>query len=250
MALMFDRSTYFGLVRDSLFSGKMTQQQTDGQEFLLDTWEDSYSEWDVRWLAYSLATTIHETASTMWPIEEYGKGKGQPYGEPDPVTGHTYYGRGDVQLTHKENYDKMTPIVDPMFPQQPIDLVKNPSLALDPPIAAAIMYEGMHRGVFRKDSKGKQTYARYFNATANDPYGAREIINGDKHIVPSWSNGVSIGKLIANYHNDFLDALVQASENMGVRPPDIALGPAEPQVVTLTIKVNAPPGVTVVIQQE
>ena len=109
----------------------------------------THPDWDVRWLAYSLATTIHETASTMWPIEEYGKGKGQPYGVPDPDTGEAYYGRGFVQLTWKDNYQKMTPIVDPLFPGEPIDLVKKPAQALDPHVAAAIMYQGMAAGSFR-----------------------------------------------------------------------------------------------------
>ena len=30
--------------------------------------------------AYILATTWHETATTMLPIAEYGKGGGRPYG--------------------------------------------------------------------------------------------------------------------------------------------------------------------------
>jgi hypothetical protein len=42
------------IVRDSLFYGKMTSQQVDGQEFILDTWEDTRPTNDVRWLAYSL----------------------------------------------------------------------------------------------------------------------------------------------------------------------------------------------------
>ena len=43
MPILFDRKTYFDLVRDSLFAGKMSQQQVDGQEFILDTWEDHAS---------------------------------------------------------------------------------------------------------------------------------------------------------------------------------------------------------------
>ena len=223
MPILYDRKTYFDLVRDSLFAGKMSQQQVDGQEFILDTWEDIHPDWDVRWLAYSLATTIHETASTMAPIEEYGKGKGQPYGVPDPVTGEAYYGRGFVQLTWKENYAKMTPIVDPLFPSTPIDLVREPQMALDPHVAAAVMYEGMQRGSFRKG----HTYAKYFDVDTDDAYGAREIINGDKSRVPDWSNGVSIGNLIKGYHKKFLDALKKSAATVVV-PPE----PPEPPVAT------------------
>jgi hypothetical protein len=181
-------------------------------------------------LAYELATTIHETASTMWPIEEYGKGKGMPYGVPDPVTGETYYGRGFVQLTWKDNYKFMTPIVDPLFPSIPVDFVKSAAQALVPELAAAVMFEGMERGSFRKDNKGPHTLIRYFDDDTDDAYGAREIINGDKTKVPSWSNNVSIGNLIAGYHNKFLHALTTSAEKLippipQPMPPD---GPAQP----------------------
>jgi hypothetical protein len=218
--VMFERKSYFDSVRDSLFYGKMTQQQVDGQEFILDVWEDLHPGWDVRWLAYSLATTIHETASTMQPIEEYGKGKGQPYGVPDKETGETYYGRGFVQLTWKDNYKMMTPIIDPLFPSIPVDLVKSAAQALVPELAAAIMFEGMDRGTFRKDSKGPHNYQRYFSASTDDAYGAREIINGDKKTVPSWSGGVSIGNLIKGYHQHFLAALQGAAVEEPVPKPE------------------------------
>ena len=234
---MFDRKTYFDSVRDSLFFGKMSQQQCDGQEFILDTWEDTRPEKDVRWLAYELATTIHETASTMWPIEEYGKGKGQPYGVPDPVTGEAYYGRGLVQLTWKDNYAKMTSIVDPMFPATPIDLVRNASQALEPFIAAAIMFEGMERGTFRSG----QTLTRYFDSDTNDAWGAREIINGDKKTVPAWSNGVNIGNLIKGYHEKFLEALELAWREPAVPVP--VPKPPEPVEGLVIVNVQAPPGV-------
>jgi hypothetical protein len=68
------------------------------------------------------------------------------------------------------------------------------------------MFEGMERGSFRKGQK----LSRYFNENTDDPYEAREIINGDKKIVPSWSNGVSIGNLIKGYHKKFLSALEEA----------------------------------------
>ena len=220
--ILFDRKTYFDLVRDSLFYGKMSQQQVDGQEFILDVFEDTRPTNNIRWLAYPLATTIHETASTMAPIEEYGKGKGQPYGVPDPVTGEAYYGRGFVQLTWKDNYSSMTKIVDPMFPATPIDMVRNASQALIPEIAAAVMFEGMERGSFRKG----HTLAKYFSSTVNDAFGAREIINGDKNIVPSWSNGVSIGHLIGGYHDKFLSALKAAQAAVTPVEP-----PVEPPVV-------------------
>lgn len=245
MSIQFDHQVYFDSVRKSLFSGKLTQQQVDGQEHLLDVWATSYGSWDLRWFAYALSTTIHETASTMWPIEEYGKGAGMAYGKPDPQTGQTYYGRGDVQLTWIDNYRAMTPIVQAIFPDIAVDLVNKPEQALDPDIAAAIMFEGMARGIFRGDSKGRQTFARYFSATVNDAYGAREIINGDKTRVPSWSNGVSIGKLLAGYHDKFLSALKASVRDVQPEPePEPAPEPG-PDIGPVRIDIQTPVGVRV-----
>jgi hypothetical protein len=167
-----------------------------------------------------LATTYHETAQEMWPIEEYGKGKGQPYGAIDPKTGKAYYGRGDVQLTWPENYIKAT---EKLGLKGDSDLYWHPEQALDPQIAADVMFIGMREGWFRKSSNGQpQTLHRYFNEDVDDPFGAREIINGDKNTVPSWSNGVSIGHLIKGYHLKFWEALRLASP-IAVLPPETGI---------------------------
>lgn len=181
-----DRAKFFKAVR-TLF-GKLSQKQVDGFEFILTEWEQSGLT-DLRWLAYMLATTWHETAATMQPIEEYGKGKGRAYGKPHPKTGETYYGRGYVQLTWYDNYLKMGKILD-------LPLATSPNLALNPQIAAKIMFEGMTTGKsFAGDFTGKHL-GNYFNKTTNDPVNARRIINGlDK------------AKLIAGYHNNFLAAV-------------------------------------------
>jgi putative chitinase len=199
-----DRKAYFDVVRLSLFDGRMEQQQVDGQNAILDQWEKDWSKADLRWLAYELATTYHETGKAMWPIEEYGKGQGQSYGKQDPQTGQTYYGRGYVQLTWRDNYRKATVELGLKGKD---DLEYHAERALDPSIAADVMFEGMTEGWFRPPNK----LSTYFNATMNDPYEAREIINGDKHVVPSWSGGMSIGNLIARYHRRFLTALEHAS---------------------------------------
>lgn len=203
----FDRKIFFDSVRKSLFAGSMTQQQVDGMNYKLDQWELHHPDKDLRWLSYPFATSYHETSATMWPIEEYGKGAGQPYGVPDPETKQTYYGRGDVQLTWRDNYRKAT---QKLMLSGAQDLEWNASQALDPKISADVMYLGMQEGWFRSDSKGRQTLARYFNATTNDAYGAREIINGDKTKVPSWSGGISIGNLIKGYNDKFLTAMKAA----------------------------------------
>lgn len=239
----FDRGKYFDAVRGPLFGGKLTQQQVDGQNAILDEWVQGYSEKDLRWLAYALATTKHETASTMWPIEEYGKGKGMSYGTKDKETGQTYYGRGYVQLTWRENYAKATKELSLTGTSD--DMEWNASRALNENIAADVMFEGMIEGWFRKDSKGKQTLARYFNDSTDDPYGAREIINGDKKTVPSWADGKSIGNLIADYHKTFLKALNSSVIAVPEPEPEPAPEPEE-KVVTIDVHVDAPAGVKVV----
>ncbi|RPI37330.1 MAG: hypothetical protein EHM67_11875 [Hyphomicrobiaceae bacterium] len=225
--LRFDREIYFDNVRKTLFGGKLTQQQVDGQNAILDEWERHAMSDDLRHLAYPLATTKHETASTMWPIEEYGKGEGSSYGIPDPETGQTYYGRGYVQLTWRDNYAKATSKLDLTGDD---DLEWHAERALDPQIAADVMFRGMAEGWFRTASDGKpETLVKYFNETRDDPYQAREIINGDKHIVPEWSDGVSIGNLVAGYHENFLAALVASI----VRQPEPE--PVKPIVIRLAV---------------
>jgi putative chitinase len=201
---MFDESLFFDMVRHNPFEGQLTQGQVDGLTALLATWREFENGQDLRWLAYCLATAFWETGQTMQPIEEYGKGQGYAYGETDPETGQAYYGRGYVQLTWRDNYARA---------DQELALDGDTSCewhaenALDPVVAAAVLFAGMIHGWFRGD-----TLEQYFNDTTDDPYNAREIVNGDKHIIPDWSGGMSIGRLIESYHLGFLDALVTASE--------------------------------------
>lgn len=181
---MINRDTFFTKARAHPFGGTMTQGQVDGCNAILDGWESRPEMTDRRWLAYMLATAKWETAHTMKPIEEYGHGAGHPYGEPDSETGQTYYGRGYVQLTWKANYQKMAALTG-------ADLVGHPALALDPKIAALIMFDGMKGGLFTGVGLPK-----YFSATADDPVNARRIINGTDHATD-----------IAGIHRAFLEAL-------------------------------------------
>jgi putative chitinase len=189
-AMTIDRAYFFPRVRP-LFAGHLQQSQVDGFNVILDAWE----RWEpqnldlspnIRWLGYELATDFHETATTMQPISEYGEGAGHDYGLPDPDTGLVYYGRGDIQLTWKPNYQVQGQRLG-------IDLVGHPDLALDPAIAANIMLEGMAHGQFTGRRLGQ-----YFGANPahDDPIGARRIINGQDQAT-----------LIASYHRVFLGAL-------------------------------------------
>jgi hypothetical protein len=194
--MAFVRDVYFDHVRGTLFDGALSQQQVDGQNILLGLfeWEATGTPMtDIRWLAYLLATAFHETAHTMWPIEEFGKGEGRDYGEPDPETGQTYYGRGFVQLTHKENYDRASAALALIDDR---DLVRHPELALDSLIAARILFRGCAEGWFTGRRLGM-----YFNVDTDDPINARQIVNGNDQ-----------DALIASYHAEFLIALQKAEK--------------------------------------
>ena len=241
----FDRKIYFDTAKPMF--GSYNQEQVDGQEFLLAGWEKHPASEDLRHFAYMLATTKHETASTMMPIEEYGKGSGAEYGKKDPKTGHAYYGRGFVQLTWADNYKKAT---TELGLEDGDDLYLHADQALDPIIACQIMFKGMEEGWFRKSKDGKaQTLIRYFSATRDDPYEAREIINGDKTKVPTWSNGVSIGNLIKGYHQKFLVALQKSAILVPSEPePELPLEPVDPEERVVSVVITAPPGVRVDVQ--
>lgn len=181
---VINRAQFFQSVRASLFNGVLKQSQVNALNGILDEWEAKYDNEDDRYLAYMLATNFHETATTMQPIAEYGKGKGRPYGVPDPVTKQVYYGRGFVQLTWKANYDKFGKLLG-------IDLLNNPDLALGLKTATDIMFIGMLQGLFT----GKKL-ADYFSATKQDWVNARRIINGTDR-----------AQLIAGYGQKFYEAI-------------------------------------------
>lgn len=183
---MINRQFFFNAVRNSLFSGSMNTGQVAGIEAILDEW-DRRKLTDLRWLAYMLATAYHEVAKTMQPIREFGLGKGKAYGK--AIDGKVYYGRGLVQLTWRENYQKMSDYVG-------VDLVSDPDRALDLNIAVGILFEGMIRGTFT----GKKL-ADYFTGEKADWEGARRIVNG-----------IDKATMIAGYAKTFFIALNAAAD--------------------------------------
>ena len=169
--MAIQRKYFFDSVRGSLFAGNLTQDQVDGLNILLDYAEGEGT--DDRHLAYILATTFHETAQTMQPIAEYSKGKGKPYGVPDPTTGQTYYGRGYVQLTWKDNYQKQDDKLNLLG-----QLVQNADLAMDPDIALQVLFSGMYDGDFTGVGLPKYITCTDPTSDTTDFYNARKIVNG------------------------------------------------------------------------
>ncbi len=201
--MALDRDFFFESIRSSNFRGHLTQGQVNGLDAILDGWEARNPRGDMRWLAYTLATTFHETNETMTPVREaYWLSEDW---RRTHLRYYPYYGRGYVQLTHKTNYAHAATVIG-------ADLVAQPDLALRPDYAAVIMFVGMTEGWFRSDSHGAHTLERYFGHGVDDPVGARAIINGYEPGVP---------QKIAHYHQNFLAALRPAAA------PAIALAPVE-----------------------
>lgn len=202
---MVDRKAFFDAVRRAPFNGHLTAGQVSGMIAILDLW-DKRGGTDVRHLAYELATTYHETAAAMQPVEEFGHGRGHPYGVPAGPWHLVYDGRGDVQMTWEPNYKKATSRLRALG--FVVDLDRHPEQALQPAIAAMILNVGMEEGWFTGKKLGD-----YFGAKVDDPTNARRIINGtDK------------AATVAGYHAHFLTAIraASASDVVALRPAIIA----------------------------
>lgn len=162
---------------------------------LLGLFNNYAQDLDLRYLAYMLATTWHETAHTFKPIEERGNKAyfmryepnteiGKRLGNKLQGDGFKYRGRGYCQITGLNNYRKFESFLN-------IPLVKSPEFALQPFYAFLIMLNGMQKGMFT----GKKL-ADYFNENETDWLNARRIINGtDK------------AQLIANKAREFFEIL-------------------------------------------
>ena len=200
------RSNFYAAVRASLFAGKLTQAQVEGMEAILNAWDKS-GKTDPRWLAYIMATAHHETGARFAPVEENlnysakrltevwpsrfrtfatatpyanspqklaNKVYGGRMGNIGPDDGWRYRGRGFVQITGLDNYDKY-------------GLADNPDAASQNAAAAHIIVDGMINGRFTG-----MTLRAYFDHDTDNPVGARKIINPD-------ANGAAIAKVYEAY---------------------------------------------------
>ena len=192
----------FNILRNNL--GRLNQSQVDQINFLVDEMDKdksiSYPQ-----AAYILATVWHETATKMLPIEEYGRGRNRVYGtwyknskgelysfkNGSKSTAylfteqpHLYFGRGYVQLTWYDNFQKASKKIG-------VDFLSNPDLVMQKDHAVRIMIEGMKDGWFT----GRKL-SDYIYQSKKDYVNARRIINGmDK------------ASLIAGYAETFEKAL-------------------------------------------
>lgn len=172
-----NREAFFNDARH-IFGGRLKQSQMQGLDILLTASEGL----PVSHQAYLLATAKHETAQTMQPVREalaktddgavmalekaWKAGRlpwvRTPYWRKD-ASGKAWFGRGFVQLTHKENYQTASA-------KTGIDLIADPSAALSPMIAARILVQGSSEGWF--------TGRKLSDYLPGDYAGARRVING------------------------------------------------------------------------
>lgn len=197
---MIDRKHFFDTVRENLFKGAMTRDQVQGMEAILREWEAQQLT-DLRWLAYILATTYHETARTMQPIAEYGKGKKYDYGKKLKMGGgpgnriayetpnKIYYGRGHTQNTWYENYQRLTKAAATQGKDW--DFLSNPDLLLQMEPSIWATFFAMRVGLYT----GKKL-SDYFSDKKEDWVNARRIING-----------VDCAVIIAGFAKAFYEAI-------------------------------------------
>ena len=192
----------FDIIRKAL--GKLSESQVSAFNHIVSAMDAdksiSYPQG-----AYILATIWHETATTMLPIAEYGKGKGRPYGTWERNSKgelyaykngnrntvylqseypHLYYGRGETQNTWFDNYEKLSKVFG-------VDFLKNPDLLLTQEWSTPVTIYSMKNGLYT----GRKL-SDYINQSKKDYLNARRIINGmDK------------ASLIAGYAETFEKAL-------------------------------------------
>ncbi len=150
-----DPGAFFDRLRQtSPFGPNLTQQEVDGCTRILKACEGL----PLASAAYILPSEFHETAGTMTPIREFGRGAGKPYGKPGRNKGQIPYGRSDIQLTWDDNYDWADEVCFEAGLIKAGEIKANYDLVLDPKISAFIMVKGMTSGHFNSQKKGLLAY--------------------------------------------------------------------------------------------
>ena len=216
--------------RGGPFGTSMSQRQVDGIEAILD----EGAGLPLPHLANVLAQVHRETGGGMYPVKEtvysWSKdknpsdatviarldrafAKGQLTWVSKPYWRSGFFGRGQIQITHIGNYLKMGGMVG-------VDLVANPSAALDLKTSARIAVRGMAAGSFtgRKMSD--------YNGTKYDHAGARAIVNGDGKKRDKGSSA-TVGQIVAKNAAAFEDALTAAG--YGKTPAPVIPAPEPPK---------------------
>jgi len=117
-------------------------------------------------IAYVLATTQWETNQTFEPVRE-AYWLNEDWRKNNLGRYYPFYGRGFVQLTWKNNYEKYSRILD-------VDMVSDPEIAMRPNLALFVLVHGIKTGSFT----GRKI-TDYIDETKTDFVRARRCINGN-----------------------------------------------------------------------
>lgn len=225
-----DRATFFDIVREDLFDGKLSAEQVDGLTRVLG--EAERRALPLNQCAYILATPFHETARAMQPVIEtrradetvnpsvdsaiarlensWKAGKlpwvKTAYWRKD-ANGLSWLGRGLPQVTHRDNYARAEK-------ETGVPFTRDPGLMLKIEHAVPVMFLGMIEGWFT----GKKL-DDYLTAAKTDYVNARRIINSTE----------SAGK-VASYAQKFEAALKAAryGEKASIVAPVKPIEPIKP----------------------
>jgi len=214
-----NRQAFYNYLRrkdSGVFGTRLTDDQVRGMEGILDAFL-FHGDGRQKTLAYALATAYHETGRKMVPVREtFAKDDAtarrrlahRPYAKPTGPYGHSYYGRGHVQLTWFANYKRTGEEIG-------VDLVQYPDKALDPVLSARVLIEGLIDGRWNAKGKGIEHYLP--TNGADDLRNARRTVN----ITDKW-------RQIGDYYLAFMRALDAAKFNA---PPPVIPDLPEPEPV-------------------
>lgn len=183
---MIKKDVFYTSIRP-MFGGSLSAEQVTGMDAIFGAWE-RYGDNDMRKLGAVFGNVKRETGSKMVPVREgfktsdaearaYVKRQKYAYAVIDR-NGQMAYGRGPLQLTWPDNYEKADRELGLNG-----SLIKNYDRALEPDIGARIAVRGMMEGWFSADKKTKQRLklSTFFSATVTDWAHHRRIVNGMDH---------------------------------------------------------------------
>lgn len=190
---MFDRKAFYDHIRKPL--GSLTQANVHGFELVLN--EAERRKMPVDQTAYTLATMWWETGKTMQPVREAfwvsHTFEGAEEWRRKHLRYYPYYGRGYVQTTHKENYDKASKRwnIDYRKEGEPkVDFVADPDLIMDPKYGVPLAFDGLVLGWY--SGKKLSDYIDGVDESSAEDLRefklARRVVNGN-------DRAIEIGKL-------------------------------------------------------
>lgn len=165
--------------------------------------------------AYDTATAYHESGHTCQPVEEcfYLGSPAKVKAAQQKLKYYPFFGRGLVQTTHRENYEKAAALLG--LPKD--TFVKNPGLLLEWDYALPLLVKAMDVGLYTGKSVGD-----YIDAIDEDwTEDLREFTNA-RRVVNGTDRAADIGKIALK-----LEAALKAG-GYGIRVPEVE--PVQPEL--------------------